>query len=184
MNRLRSYIVSTFLLFLLLLGGYAIYLLETGNFHAITPGVAYRSAQLNRSDLKYYIGKYNIKSIVNLRGENREQQWYQEEIAVSTELNMAHYDVPLSASQEPEIKDIGKLMEIFKSAPRPVLIHCQAGADRSGLVAAMWKVVVDQEPKANAQRQLTILYGHMPLGGTIAMDRFFERWTPTEQYNY
>ena len=48
----------------------------------------------------------------------------------------------------------------------------------SGLVAAMWKVIVDKEPKSEAGKQLSILYGHLPIGKTTATDHFFENWTP------
>jgi len=44
----------------------------------------------------------------------------------------------------------------------------------------MWKVIVDNEPKSVAKRQLSILYGHIPIGGTVAMDRFFEKWALEE----
>lgn len=54
----------------------------------------------------------------------------------------------------------------------------RGSADRSGLVAAMWKVIVDREPKSEAEKQISILYGHIPIGKTSAMDRFFERWIP------
>jgi protein tyrosine/serine phosphatase len=151
---------------------------EQGNFHPITTGVAYRSAQLDRDELEHYIKKYNIRSVVNLRGKNPDATWYIEEIKVSVEQNAAHYDISLSAFQEPTKEDVQKLLEIFKSAPRPLLIHCQAGADRSGLVAAMWKVAVDKEPKSEAGKQLSILYGHIPIGKTSAMDHFFEDWSP------
>lgn len=166
------------LLIVLLTGGYMSYIRVTGNFHPITQGEAYRSAQLDRDELAYYIKKYNIRSIVNLRGENLDKPWYREEAKVSAEFNVAHYDIPLSASRELDDEDIKKLTEIFKTAPRPVLIHCQAGADRSGLVAAMWKVVVDKEPKSEANKQLSILFGHIPMGNTTAMDRCFEKWDP------
>jgi undecaprenyl-diphosphatase len=171
------------LLTVLLTGGYISYILATGNFHPITPGEAYRSAQLDRDELEYYIKKYNIRSIVNLRGKNLNKPWYREEAKVSAEFHVAHYDISLSASREPSDENVNKLMEIFKAAPRPVLIHCQAGADRSGLVAAMWKVVVDKEPKSEAKEQLSILYWHIPIGKTSAMDRFFEKWNPADQYS-
>jgi undecaprenyl-diphosphatase len=168
---------------MLILGGYIAYILTTGNFHPITPGEAYRSAQLNRNELTHYIKKYNIRSIVNLRGENRDKQWYIEETEVSAEFNVAHYDISLSSDREPTAEDVQKLIDIFNSAPRPVLIHCMAGADRSGLVSAMWKVVVDKESKATAEKQLTIWYGHVPIRDTYAMDRFFNKWT-AELYSH
>jgi len=166
------------LLMVLLAGGYIAYIMATNNFHPITAGEAYRSAQLDRDELAYYIKKYNIRSIVNLRGKNLNKPWYREEAQISAELNVAHYSIGLSASQELKDEDIKRLSEIFKTAPRPVLIHCQAGADRSGLVAAMWKVVVDKEPKSEAKKQLSILYWHIPIGKASAMDRSFEKWDP------
>lgn len=101
-----------------------VYMEEQGNFHEITPGEAYRSAQLDRDELEYYIKKYSIKSILNLRGENFDAPWYIEELQVSSELNVKHYDIALSATHEPIDEDVRKLIEIFKSAQRPILIHC------------------------------------------------------------
>ncbi|MCL5023756.1 MAG: dual specificity protein phosphatase family protein [Nitrospirae bacterium] len=166
------------LLLLVLPAGYLLYREEQGNFHEITPGEAYRSAQLDRDELEYYIGKFNIKSIVNLRGRNADAAWYKEEIEVSAERKVRHFDLSLSAISEPSNEDIGRLIEIFSTAPRPLLIHCQAGADRSGLAAAIWKVVVDGQPKSEAQKQLSFLYGHIPIGRTVALDRFFDSWDP------
>lgn len=173
-----KFVIAALVLISLLTAGYFLYMEEQGNFHPITEGEAYRSAQLDRDELDYYIKKYNIKSIINLRGRNLDEPWYREEIKVSAERKIAHYDLPLSATREPSEEYVRQLMEIFKYAPRPVLIHCQAGADRSGLAAAMWKVVVDKKPKLEAKKQLSILYGHIPIGKTSAMDSFFEKWNP------
>jgi protein tyrosine/serine phosphatase len=177
-NRKAKIAVTIIVLLLLLSGGYQLYLNEQGNFHPITEGEAYRSAQLDIDEFEHYVKKYNIRSIVNLRGENPEKPWYKEEITFCDANNIKHYDISLSASKAPSQEDVRKLMEIFKNAPRPVLIHCLAGADRSGLVAAMWKVIVDKEPKSEAEKQLSLLFGHFPIGKTAAMDRFFQNWDP------
>jgi protein tyrosine/serine phosphatase len=92
--------------------------------------------------------------------------------------NIQHYSIPLSSSREPDEEDVRQLTEIFKNATRPVLIHCQAGADRSWLAAAMWKVVVDNAPKSEAEKQLSPFYGHLPIGKTTALDHFFQNWNP------
>ena len=176
--RLKLFITSLILI-LILAGGYIFYVLDQGNFHAITDGEAYRSAQLNRDKLGYYIRRYNIKSILNLRGTNPDSDWYREELRVSTANHIKHYDIALSSTREPTEKDVKQLTEIFREAPRPILIHCQSGADRAGLVAAMWKVIVDQESKPEAEKQLSVFYGHVPLGGKYAMDEFFEKWQPS-----
>lgn len=176
MGRRGIIICSVLLQFIFTISGYEGYLYLSGNFHAITAGEAYRSAQLEKSLFEYYVRKYNIRSILNLRGQHPDQQWYQDEINVSAALNIMHYDIPLSSKKEPSKQDVEQLIYLFKSAPRPVLIHCQAGADRSGLAAAMWKVIIDKESKSAAKKQLSVLYGHIPIAGTAAMDRFFDKW--------
>ena len=116
---------------------------------------------------------------MNLRGKKPDSEWYREELRVSAANRIKHYDITLSATKEPTENDVKQLMEIFKKAQQPILIHCQGGADRSGLVAAMWKVIIDQESKSEAEKQLSIFYGHIPLGGTYAMDKFFKKWQPS-----
>jgi undecaprenyl-diphosphatase len=178
MLKRRRYIGGALAAVLLLALGYVLYVKIQGNFHAITPGQAYRSAQLDRDELAHYVKQYNIKSVLNLRGSNAGERWYEDELAACQELKVMHYDVELSAYREPTDTQVRQLLDIFNTAPRPLLIHCNSGADRAGLVAAMWKVAVDKEPKAQAAKQLSICYGHLPLGRTQAMERFFEKWSP------
>ena len=150
----------------------------SSNFHTITAGEAYRSAQPDRDDIEYYIREYGIRSILNLRGENLDNQWYTDEIKISAKYNVKHYDLALSAGREPTKEEVQHLMGIFKEAPRPILIHCMSGADRTGLVSAMWKMAVDKEIKTEAEKQLSIWYGHIPLGNTYSQDKFFNNWNP------
>lgn len=174
----RKVIIAAVSLLIILAGSLFLYIKEQGNFHSITSGEAYRSAQLDRDELEYYIHNYHLKSILNLRGKNPDSDWYIEEVKVSSEQGIVHYDMALSASRELTVKEVQVLLEIFNSAPRPILIHCKSGADRSGLVSAMWEVIVDKISKTEAKKQLSILYGHIPIGPTSAMDQFFEKWRP------
>ena len=153
------------------------YLEEQGNFHPITPDEAYRSAQLDQDELEHDIRKFKIRSIINLKGKAVGEPLYKQEIAICRKLGVKHYDLGLSADKTPSSHNIEKLLKLFRIAPRPVLIHCRAGADRSGLAAALWKVVIDGAPKSVAGEQLSIRYGHMPFGPTQVLDAFFENWT-------
>lgn len=155
------------------------YLEEQGNFHPVTPGEAYRSAQLDRDELEYYIRKFKIRSIINLRGEEAGEPWYEEETSVCRKIGVRHFDLGLSADHAPSSSEIKELLKLFRVAPRPVLIHCQAGADRAGLAAALWKVVINGVSKSAAKQQLSIRYGHMPVGPTLVLDEFFDEWAPT-----
>lgn len=157
-------------------GGRLLYLKKQGNFHIITFNKAYRSAQLDEDLLKYRIAEYGIRTVINLRGKKESESWYQDEIKVSSKLDVKHYDIGLSSTNPPSSKKLEKLLAIFKIAEQPVLIHCMAGADRASLASAIWKVVMDGESTEKAKKQFSILYGHMPVGPTQALDRFFERW--------
>jgi protein tyrosine/serine phosphatase len=163
---------------LLLSISYVLYFEVQGNFHTITPGEAYRSAQLDGHKLEYYIKKYNIKSILSVRGDNKNAGWYRDEIKTCIDNCVVRYSVALSVEHEPSQTDIKKITEIFNKARRPVLIHCKAGADRTGLVAAMWKVIVDKEPKSEAEKQLSLMFFHFSIGRTASLDRFFKKWQP------
>ena len=153
------------------------YLEEQGNFHTVTPEEAYRSAQLDRDELRHYARKYHIRSIINLRGKKPGKAWYREEKATAAELGIRHIDYGgIGAVRPPSASDLATLLTLFATAPRPVLLHCQAGADRSGLAAALWKKAVDKTPARQARKQLSLRYGHIPIGPTRVLDTFFEAW--------
>ena len=164
------FILLTAVLFLP--ASYFIYMEEQGNFHPITQGEAYRSAQLDRDELVHYIRKHNIQSIINLRGKRTRHSWYREELKICKQYGCRHYDLSIPADRSPSKAQIKTLFHHFESAPRPVLLHCKAGADRTGLAAALWKAAVDREPKAMARKQLALRFGHFASGPTSALDDF------------
>jgi hypothetical protein len=53
-------------------------------------------------------------------------------------------------------------------------MHCRHGADRTGLAAAVVLLLDDAVPYDTARRQLGIRYGHLSVGRTGALDRFFD----------
>ncbi len=158
--------------------GYWGYLSSHGNFHPITPGEAYRSAQLDEALLTRYIRDYGIRSVINLRTANDSADWYGKEVRACARLGVEHRNLPLTAYAAPTAEQVKKLINLFETLPRPVLIHCRAGADRSGIAAAIWKVVVDGATKEEAKAQLSLRYGHVSMGATGVLDDFFETWEP------
>lgn len=71
-----------------------------GNFHTTIPGELYRSAQPTPSQLASYKKTYDIKTIVNLRGENSGRIWYDKEVTASSQLGLKHLDFRMSSRQE------------------------------------------------------------------------------------
>ena len=156
-------------------GGYWGFLQYEGNLHAVRAGVLYRSAQLDNDELASAVHKYGIKSVLNLRGTNRGSPWYDDEIAESRALGLVHYDYGISTKRFVTTAQITDILAILREAPKPLLIHCKAGADRSGLVAALYRYAIAGASADDADRQLSLVYGHFPylMSRSVAMDNSF-----------
>lgn len=146
-----------------------------GNIHVVEEGELYRSAQLDKEQFEQTIERYQIKSILNLRGDSPGEDWYDEEIAVSKTLDVKHFDYGIWASGIATPKQINDILKIVRAAPKPLLIHCNGGADRSGLVAALYLAEIEKRPVDEAAGQLSLIYGHFPYltSKTGAMDKSF-----------
>lgn len=131
------------------------------NFHEIDKGKYYRSAQLTGPEFSYAIEELGIKTIINLRGENKHRSWYQDEVATAQRYNVALINIGMSATRLPHKKDIQKLLEAFKTAERPLLIHCQGGADRTGEASAIYQMLYMKKSKSDALKMLTLKYFHI-----------------------
>jgi len=135
-------------------------LTPTDNFRTIVAGEAYRSAQLDDTTLRLVIAEHDIRTIINLRGENEAEAWYQHEVAVAEELNVTLVNVRMSANALPPRAELLKLYDAFVSAEYPILLHCEAGADRTGAAAALWRMTVRGDARSEAASELAVFYGH------------------------
>ena len=127
------------------------------NFHPVIPNEVYRSAQPDIDCLTYDI-KYHIKSVINLRGENKDKSWYDSEVVISRFLHVKHYDLRLSAYKLPTPTQLRKLVNILQTAPRPILIHCAGGSDRSGLAAAISIILSKDQSIDDLEDQISWQY--------------------------
>ena len=97
---------------------------------------------------------------------------------MAAQLGVTHYDVKLSAIREVESETLSTILAIMRQAPKPLLIHCQSGADRSGLIAAVYLFAIEGQRAEAAAQQLAFFYGHFPYlwSRSGAMDRSFWRY--------
>ncbi len=143
------------LVFIMLL--FLCFLIFRGNIHSVVMHEAYRSAQLPPSRLEHLIRSKHIRTIINLRGPNPQYQWYRDEVQVSRVMGVKHYDIQLSSTQLPKPKQLRRLIHLFQTAPRPILFHCQGGADRTGFAASMF-VLLQGHSIEYAQNEFSWVY--------------------------
>lgn len=163
------------LLGLALSGGYLVHLQTSRNFHPIVAGEAYRSAQPDVSDLQTWVAAKGIRSVINLRGAQKGTPWYDAEIATSVALGLKHYDFGMSAGEALDQSRAQTLIALLRDAPKPVLVHCKSGSDRTGLASALY--LADRGGDEDlAEAQISIRYGHFSIPYTAAwpMDQSWE----------
>jgi protein tyrosine phosphatase (PTP) superfamily phosphohydrolase (DUF442 family) len=168
----------------LLTAGGLWYMTGTNNFCVVGTGRIYRSAQLDRESLLRVIQERGIKSIMNLRGPGPED-WYNAETNATQRLGLKHIDFTLSAGEELTDVQMDELMAQIENAPKPMLIHCKNGSDRTGLAGALYLYKVEGQTAETAGRELSISHGHFPYlfwRDTIAMDRSFSRYVSNHSH--
>lgn len=128
------------------------------NFYEIAPG-AFRSNHPTRARLAK-MKAAGINDIVNLRGTPpsghywAEKQW-------CDELGLRMHNVSLNARALVPRETILKLIKIFRTVDRPFVMHCKSGADRAGLASAIYLMVIEQQPVAQAKKMLSPKYFHI-----------------------
>lgn len=164
----------------LAVAAYCLFLFQTGNFHTVFPGELYRSAQLSSNDLETLHRRYGFKTILNLRGAHKGSAWYDAEVSKAAALGIAHMDFPMSPVKTLPDDRAKNLIALLEKAPKPILIHCKSGADRTGLASAFYIAAVKKGSEDTAEAQLSIAYGHfsLPFLGEYDMDQTFENLEP------
>lgn len=159
-----------------LTGGYLYTLQYKGNLHAVVAGEVYRSNQPDPARIAAMKADFGIRTILNLRGAEPGAAWYDAEVASAGALGIRHIDFGMSSVRSLTPEQARRLIALMRDAPKPLLIHCKAGADRTGLAAALYVAAIAGGSKSQAQRQLSLAYGHFgfPFSPTYPMDKTFQ----------
>ncbi|MCX7643716.1 MAG: tyrosine-protein phosphatase [Rhodobacteraceae bacterium] len=153
----------------------------TGNFAVVVPGEVYRSAQVTPDSIARYRRAFGIASILNLRGAHPGADWYDAELRAAADEGIVHADFALSASRRVGQSEAAELVELMEGLPKPLLIHCRHGSDRTGLAAALYLARVAGADEDTAEGALSIRYGHVAvplLSAAWPMDQSFEALEP------
>lgn len=116
------------------------------NLHQVSTNL-YRSAQPTAQGMQN-LQQAGIETVVNLRSFHSDR----DEIG-TTGLGYEHIYMK---AWHPERKEVVRFLQIVTNPKRtPVLVHCQHGADRTGAMCALYRVVVQGWTKEAAIREMT-----------------------------
>jgi hypothetical protein len=108
------------------------------NFHWVVPGEAARMAQAHFGGLAGLLKRHEIHALINLRGANPDIGWWQREKIACSKAGVAHFDVMLDSRKLPTRAMLVSLFDAFAAAPRPFVVKCSGGQDRTSLASALY----------------------------------------------
>lgn len=143
------------------------------NAHRVSERL-WRSAQPNPRDIARLAAR-GLKTIVNLRGGRSHGAWQLERDAAERH-GITIIDLVLRSREAPDRQMLLELPAFFAALDYPVLAHCKSGADRAGLFAALYLLVVEGAESRRAARELTLRRGHFRYARTGILDAFIETY--------
>ena len=110
------------------------------NFYRLNQDV-FRSRQPNRAAFEA-LEKMGIQSVLNLRTSFADKK-------LIKGLSFHYYQVPMSPDRI-TTEQLVEALKVLKDAPKPILVHCVHGADRTGAVIAMYRIIFEGWTKQEA----------------------------------
>ena len=144
------------------------------NHGPVAPGV-HRSAQPTPGQLRRLVRRHGIKTVLNLRAERNCGAFVLEE-EVCAELGVELVNLRARSRDVPSRELIATLERLFAEMDYPVLMHCKSGADRTGIVGALYLALEENRPVTEAIDQLHRRWGHIRQAKTGMLDFFFESY--------
>ena len=130
------------------------------NLHRVTDAL-YRGAQPIPTGMRQ-LHELGVKTIVNLRRHHTDR----DEISG---LALDIVEIPTNAWSVTDAQAVAFLQAVTDPARQPVFVHCQHGADRTGAMCAVYRVVVQGWSKDEAVLEMTrggygyhALFGNLP----------------------
>jgi protein tyrosine phosphatase (PTP) superfamily phosphohydrolase (DUF442 family) len=117
------------------------------NLHQVAPGF-YRSAQPSAEGFANLSQKLGVKSIVSLRAFHPDDVLAGGHHLMLTRIPIHTWHI----EEEDVVKALRAVLRARKQGP--VLLHCQHGADRTGLISALYRIIVQGWSKKDALAEM------------------------------
>lgn len=135
---------------------------------------AWRAAQPLPHQIRDFAAR-GVRTIVNLRGQLQSSSYLYETVACR-KAGLALIDFRVRSRAAPSREEVLAARDLFATLEYPIVIHCKAGADRAGLMSALYLHTRQGVPIEEARRQLSLKYGHIRQADTGILDHFFDAY--------
>lgn len=144
------------------------------NLHRISPEM-WRSNQPNPRQVAEHAAARGIRTVINLRGDSTKGYYLLEKEACDA-AGLTLVDFQVFSRDTPKVETVLAARDLFETIEYPALMHCKSGADRAGLMSALYMIFRRGMPVAKAVEQLSGKYLHVKSGKTGMLDAFFDAY--------
>jgi hypothetical protein len=141
------------------------------NFHEVAPGV-FRSNHPDHVRLERYAARA-IRTVLSLRGAQT-KAFHRLEVESCAALDLDLHVIGMGSREAPRREALLDLLDFFDTAPRPFLMHCKSGADRSSLASALYLIHAEGAPVARARAQMSPRFIHFRWTETGVLDEVLD----------
>lgn len=129
------------------------------NFGVVEEGLIYRSGQISATLIEGVLVDHGIKVIIDLNGldEGQTGEYQQAEIETAQHLGIDVQRFPLKGDGTGDIRCYADAIEVISKCVqdnKPVLVHCAAGAQRTGGVIASYRMLLQGKTPYEAVEEL------------------------------
>lgn len=149
------------------------------NFRTVEKGVFYGSRQMSGAALERAIKKHGIKTVINLRGENPDREWYKAEAEACRRAGVTLVSLGWSKNSLPSPESLARFVTLIEEGDKPFLAHCEGGTHRTGAAAAAYLLLQGKTPDL-ARGQFGPMFNDAPIGELVTLyeqsDMPFKQW--------
>lgn len=143
---------------------------------SVDDGRLYRSGQLTQHQLEEVVRDKGIRTVINLRGADPDRRWYQEQQEVCQRLGVRQIDLAMD-ERAPDRQEVTALLDAYRDAPRPILVHSWSSAGSVGLASGLYRTTVMGESSEVARKELSPwMTFRLPWSRGSAHDQFLSEW--------
>lgn len=131
------------------------------NLHRVTP-LLYRAAQPDGAGFEA-AAALGIRTVINLRQTVRDQS-----LTANPALTLIRVPMKARHVAEREGAQVVAALQALRQAKGPVLVHCHHGADRTGVICALYRMLYQGWSRDEAISELTLGgFGYHPVWANI-----------------
>ena len=116
-----------------------------------------------------------VRTVINLRG-GFDSGFHLLEARACRNLGLELVNFTITSRDAPSAAQIAAARELFGSIAYPALLHCKSGADRAGMMSALYLHFRQKAPIEIAKTQLGLRYLHLRSSRTGVLDAAFDAY--------